>query len=448
MWGAVERFPDQSLQPIPRDRWEWLQALAVRTECWREWRARELERAGDRVVCVAPETDESLAEWISIGPGLWHRRRAKAHRERFQRLAECGGLQRRKSCDCGRCAGCVRLWCDDWRLCLGCKGRRARFYRERLEAGRRECLRDHAREIARRDQYRWSERMMTATVPHSGNVARDIESLASAWRGFRGSLARYMWRLGLGWRDVPFWRSLEVTESEGGHAHYHVWMLSPYLPRELLRHWWGRALPEEYRARLPRVSLVDALEGSDPRNHAEIRRAALMDPFWADGVRRAQKAARQARNRYGRESSRARDAALKARDLRDQSAWLYAPVMDVRKVSDAEDLSQYMTKGIVMYLVKDTDGSGSPMPVEAYAPIYAALEGARVVAASRHWAVLVDDRSEDEKRFCDECGAEYVVVVEDAECATGPPFRAEKPFVHTSGTTARHASQLEPVGGV
>lgn len=413
----------EEARPLPVDRGEWLRALDSHTERWREWRAADLEQRGDRSVLVQAASDECEDSYASIGPALWYRQRANAHRVRFDRLGECATRERLSGCDCGKCQSCTRLFCDHWRLCLSCRGRRARKYREKLESGRRACLREHADKVRRLDAHRWSERFLTLTVPHSGSVSADVVALRSAWAPFAQSLRRYLARSGFGWKGFPYWRSLEVTASDDGHAHYHVWLLGPYLPRELLRHWWAAALPEEYRSRVPRVALVDALAGTDTRNHAEIRRAARVeDPFWSEPVAAAQSAARLARHRYGRGDARSIAANAYAVELRDQCAWLYAPVLDVRKISHSDDLSKYMTKGIVNYLVKDAAADGERMAVPVFAAIYAALEGVRVVATSVHWAPLPDARTLDQKRFCGDCGAEYSVRFLDAAApARAPP---------------------------
>jgi xanthine/CO dehydrogenase XdhC/CoxF family maturation factor len=84
---------------------------------------------------------------------------------------------------------------------------------------------------------------------------------------------------------------------------------------------------------------------------------------------------------------------------------LWAPVVDVRVAN--EQAGQYLVK----YLVKDTIGDGSLMDPARYALIYAALEGARGVAASVRFDVPID--VEKLGQFCPCCGGERRVVFED-----------------------------------
>jgi len=195
------------------------------------------------------------------------------------------------------------------------------------------------------------------TVPHSGSVSRDIAQLSAAWKRFRRRLKKLFGKK----VDFPYWRSLEVAGSVRGHAHYHVWLLSPYVPRQVLAHAWGESLDAEYQERTPRITAQTAVEG-------------LTHPAGVAAVL-------------------------------DCGAWLWAPVVDVRAAN--EDAGSYLVK----YLVKDTVADGSYMEPARYALIYAALEGARGVAASVRFDVPVE--REKLGQFCPCCGGELRVTFED-----------------------------------
>lgn len=367
-------------------RFDWLRELEPATEPFRQQRAREYIRAGERAhdadarheVDANDERAEAFA-WIlnagSVSPlpdayyierpsrdplpvPQWHYSRAEAQRERWTLLNTCGAKQVTTKCDCGQHKShSTTIRCDHWRLCVTCRGRRKQRYQARFEVGRaRARKRLHQQIDARRfkREGRWSEKLLTLTVPHGDSPADDIAELRRAWPAMRRSIARYLKRKGCeSWKEVPYWRSLEVTSSGSGHAHFHVWLLCPYLPQSLVAHWWGRALSESYRAHLPRTA-VD----------------------WSRIASRDAKEFKLALRGHGT---------------------LYAPVVDLRAANDE-------ARGeLVKYLVKDCVGDpkdGQHIEPKVYARIYAALDGARAVATSTH---LCDDKKEP--RSCESCGA-------------------------------------------
>jgi hypothetical protein len=398
---------------------QWLAELESATKRWRDWRASEYERAGQRALTweegdalegaddrirrfveIVRDGDDEPTNVQAVTPlpddywdvkpctlplpiPKWHADRADAQRDRWSKLNACGSQQVTTRCDCkGHKPVSTAIHCDHWRLCVHCRGRRKRKYQARFTLGRELILkRLHAytNRRTRRREGRWSEKMITLTVPHSGSPSRDIAELRRAMPYLWRSLGRYFQRRGGDawthddWRKVGFWRSLEATASDGGHAHYHVWLCCPFVPQRLLAHWWARALSPEYRAKLPREPLFVLPAHEKDREEFIIA---------AQG-----------------------------------QTWLYAPVVDLR-AADAEARGE-----IVKYLVKDMVGDpseGQFIEPHVYASIYAALDGARAVATSIHWWCHVA-----EVGFCECCGTQLSRVIEpvplDVASATGPP---------------------------
>jgi hypothetical protein len=378
----------------------WLWDLERSTAVWRTHRAAALRARGDRLVLVQAADDEIADHYESIGVRPWYESRAAAHLERWERLAECQQRARVTQCDSTDAAQTVTvLRCDHWRLCLSCRGARAQRYRARFDRGRSQALDEFDAERTRRTGSRWSEKFVTLTIPHSAHVGRDVAELALAWPSWRARVAKYLKARGIKrWRSVPYWRSLEVTASTTGHAHYHVWMLAPFLPKALAAHWWALSLSADYRALCPRRSLELVLRDSDPRQVAELRQAAELDPAAAPEVAQLRRRIRDA-TRAGDDAAELR-AELRA--LIDSASWLYAPIVDVRRPP------ANIAAELVKYIVKDLseDGPHGRIDPTQYATIYAALDGSRAVATSAH---LIDNPRPPARVFCECCGVELVV---------------------------------------
>ncbi len=262
----------------------------------------------------------------------WHQGRARGQLERIERVEGCGSEHYELAC---KACGCVaegehERECSSWRYCVPCKGRRARRYRERFREGR-------AQWLSRCKRYE-RERFLTVTVPHSG-LAADVRILLKSWERFTRTLRRWLRR-----RGTPFLayvRALEITPSDGGHAHMHAWIGSPYLPHAVLRVLWGRALSSSY---VPVRPLCDVLaELKTERDRAELERVAR----WRGRAR----------------------------------AFIPWPILDIRAVhGDPAD-------ELVKYLLKDVEHGELIDPLLA-ANMVEASEGARVVASSRGYWVI------------------------------------------------------------
>lgn len=331
-----------------RDRW--LQGVDIAT---RPFRLQEAEKSRDRAEAASNQGDESGYRW--------HMGRAHGQEERFERIRDCGKVLMPCQCRaCGEESHTVPQRCACHRACLPCRQQRAARDRARFEAGRQAAL-ERLRPLMTRgvggNQFR--EVMLTLTVPHGASVSADIVALYGAWDRFRARMRYYLRaRLRLPrrtMRSLAFVRVTEVgTQNEGGHVHFHVWSILPFLPHEMLRRWWGEALrdvpwvPVRYVDQL----LVDA---DTPRARRNIMRAAAP--------------------RHD------------ARRCRGVIPW---PVVDVRQAHD-------VAGELVKYLVKDlVDGGELVDPVE-FGAWYCALEGRRLITAStRFWREV--------EAACQRCG--------------------------------------------
>ena len=177
-------------------------------------------------------------------------RLARRQRQRTERVLACGADIIRIECAlCGRThektQGCrVSL------MCVRCRGaiaseKRAMFLRARAvvlaDATQRGLL------DPRRPRGRWSEKMLTLTPPHleSDTIASRIKRTLDAWPRFRRRLVRHLKELDAA-RSSHFYRSFEWTPGNDrrGHPHFHVWLFTPYLDRELPLAWWRASLIE------------------------------------------------------------------------------------------------------------------------------------------------------------------------------------------------------------
>lgn len=367
----------------------WLAEVERHTEAWRDNRARQLLAAGVMYATIGAESDETREEWVNVGISKWHSDRALAHRDRFSRLSECGSQTRTTQCACGPSPRTITpIKCDHWRLCLECRGRRAQRYRARFAVARDNARKRHERETRKHAPRRWSEKFLTLTVPHSGYVGRDVDQLAKAWPKFRARVASYLKSKGIKrWNQIPYWRSLEVTKSDAGHAHYHVWMLAPFLPAVLLRHWWGQSLDPDYRGELPVPYVARALCDVDPRDALDVRIASVVAPQHRELVK--------ATKRQFKRGTITRD------DLNqcfDEASFIYVPVLDVRACTEK------LAAELIKYIVKDVC-DGEQIDPETYAKIYASLDGARAVATSPH---LIDVAIVEPIKVCECCNTAIV----------------------------------------
>jgi hypothetical protein len=338
----------------------WLDELKLRT---RSFRAQRSMRFRGRARLASDMGNMSQAKW--------NLDRAQGQQYRFEAVAGCGQREVVSSCaDCGHEARRLEALCGHFRLCVTCRGHRARRYRTIIRVARRRAL-SEASKLGQPGAPGgpWGERFLTLTMPHSTDVACDLRVLPRAWLWFRRQLWKFFAREqgltpGLLARLV-FVRVMEVTpgSSNDGHAHLHVYMLSPFVPHELVRHLWGKALGK-HGYQVPTRPLADVLAAVEsPKRRAQLAKVLV--------TRRGPK----------------------GRPL-DEVLW---PVVDIRKChGDVEN-------ELIKYLVKDAElehGKLNLVEPDLYARIYEGLEGVRTVATSRHFFI-----KEDRACGCEQCGS-------------------------------------------
>jgi hypothetical protein len=150
-------------------------------------------------------------------------------------------------------------------LCVSCRkldaaAKRAVFARARRftvsSAERRGLLRSNRR------GGRWSEKFLTLTAPHwsDKSVAERIAIVLGAWPRLLRLLNDH-WKAH-GVKSAEWFRVVEWTPGsadDGGHPHLHVWLLSPFLPRDDIERWWRQALIEQTGVVVPHV-IIDIRE--------------------------------------------------------------------------------------------------------------------------------------------------------------------------------------------
>lgn len=365
------------------ERLDWLQAVGAFTEAFR---CNIADLHFEKAVAAIQERDEDLARW--------HFDRERGQRERIERVEKCGRDRLRVMCrSCGDLSHEIQSRCGHPRLCPKCRAyRRARGkgrFREAYPLAKDRYGRMHFGGNQVRDCF------YTITVVHTGSVAMDIRNLYDAWPRFRNKLTYWLQhRMRIPKRfcrgsvgpdgkrrpGFPYVRVSEISASDNGHAHFHIWGMMPYVHHSILRRFWGEALRDvPYVA----VKLVDEAkrEETNTRSRQEI------------------------------------DKAAKPRvDSRKRRAFLPWPNIDVREAKDVQN-------ELFDYLLKDWETEGGLVSPFVCADWYAALEKRRLITASIHFWLATCEAS------CVKCGTVGFLRIEVPQAqpprARGPPV----PFV-------------------
>lgn len=300
---------------------------------------------------------------------VWHQTRGGKQLCRFDQVRDCGGEEVVMRCEaCGHEVKRIEVRCGHFRICVHCRGARADRERFRFREARERAL-ARAQHLLRAGIRggRWSEKFLTFTVPHF-DVEQDIKLLPKAWRKFRKLLFEHLRSdRQVSERDmacVAYLRVLEVTagRNSDGHAHLHVYLLAPYLPKEWLKHLWGEVLVGFGRS-VPTAPLSEVLAAAD--GHAAQLRRLLVTRRGAKG------------------------RALET---------VYRPVVHVEECYG--DIENELVKYLVKDLERDEDGSEKLMDPALFARVYAGLEGVRTFHASaRFWV------SRKGSCKCGQCGS-------------------------------------------
>lgn len=329
----------------------WLSLLDHESEGWRSELAERHRHVADRAEARG-----------AITTADWHRARASGLARRYQAPARCGLDILTKLC---RCCGSVEtkaLGCKRFSVCAHCRKTRANKRATDLREGmKRHASSPRARATAL-EGWRW--RWVTLTVPHTAGVEATTTAIPKAWARLRRRiLARITGRSRRS--ELAYVRSLEITASDGGHAHVHALVWSPWLSQAWLGVEWGRAL-EAVGVKVPRVELAPLLE----------------------------------RERTRRGEREASSLAMRLRDGRTRRDAVMVPwvIVDVRAIDtrDNDALTAYAAKGVSTYAAKGaaTDAGGV---LEVASRIERALYGRRTWQATRGLCRPKDP-------VCNECG--------------------------------------------
>lgn len=361
----------------------------------------ELDTGWPRIADLPTDQPSSHARDLS-----WWLDRAEALKEKVPRVKRCGTEKLTSFChDCG-CVHERPVTCGDHKLCLHCRTERIKKLRARFAKAHE--LRTKVNgakgyhQPSPRHGYRWSAKMLTLTVPHSGDAARDAKELAEAWPRFWQRVRRHlMLDRGLSTDvvdDIARSCHLEVGVSDGGHSHSHVYIYGPFIYQPLLAHYWGESLAPEYKELLNEAgatqSRFDALSGSKESPYSARQRKQL---------------GRYLRTRRGEHG----------RPLME----LWKPSLDIQR---CEGSGAKIASELAKYLIKDGErdketGELKLIPPELYFEVYKALHGRRTVRTSRKfWA---PEPLEIRSAHCRDCGSRFVSTFFDApKQARGPPI--------------------------
>lgn len=282
---------------------------------------------------------------------VWFTARAFGQRHRFERVERCGARVRVVLCPYCHDKHEHPAHCSTWKLCVPCRGRRSRAYRDRL----RETLPEIERRmgqlgLASRSlgDARCGPKFLTLTMPHV-DAKRDARSIVNAFARFKRKLLRYLERERQIERPsrLPHLRVVEVTpgRARDGHWHIHAWWFGPYLPQPLLAWLWSESLDVEHRRRCPLRLTSTVIERE---KSARWRMHCLS----------------MIRSRRGR----------RGRALR----WMREPITHI-KAADAATVAEELVK----YLVKDCGPDGEKVDARLFADLFEGLEGVRSVQPSR-----------------------------------------------------------------
>lgn len=173
------------------------------------------------------------------------RRRAKYARARVEslsrhvgpRAARCGQQERWIRCGCaGGAAQPIPARCNVRGVCVECDRRRGRRMRRRMVAAV-----THHQRAARAARRSATVRLLTLTVAHSGDLARDRAELVKGWQQLRKQLHRWWGRV------PPFALVWETTAGADGRGHEHAHVLviggPGWWPYAAMRRVWMTACP-------------------------------------------------------------------------------------------------------------------------------------------------------------------------------------------------------------
>lgn len=165
----------------------------------------------------------------------------------------------------------AKFCCRQHLVCSTCVRKRSRKLRAKMAAGLDRALKD-AREAWRRGGCASGRRpmivLLTLTIAHSGDVARDRDDLARGWREFYRRLHRRDW-------NGPYCGAWEATSGRDGlgHVHLHIAIVWPFVPWGVVRNLW--------LASCPRSGTIDMSNGQKASGKLKARNDRKPTNAWS-----------------------------------------------------------------------------------------------------------------------------------------------------------------------
>ena len=280
----------------------------------------------------------------------WHRQRAAGQRRRVESVRSCAqdGVMQVGCTGCGEQRHYMRT-CSSSLLCSQCRTRRNQRTRQRFRRSRLVALAALRRRGLLHGFGRWSEKLLTLTIPHA-EMGRPLEPerrlaiLKAGWVRLLRDLNRLVFGPASAAKrvEVHWYAAHEWTPGEDGlgHPHLHVWLLCPWLDRDFLVERWRVALAAE-----------GFCWGEDERPILDVRAARGRDGRTDDSV--------------------------------------------------ANELIKYLTKDLVE--TKSEHGANRLVDPAVYARMYQLYDGKRRSQGSKGFTALADENVA--KATCCSCGA-------------------------------------------
>jgi hypothetical protein len=195
-----------------------------------EGRLAEL-MAPRRARWAARAADESLREPQRVYAAHRARSMGRTHARRLARCATAGVVVK---CACPGKRDVRWYGCRSHLTCERCQRQRSKRMGARVRAALEARFAEHP-----------GHRLVliTLTVRHTGDLARDRRELASGWRGLYKRLHRR------GWGDFPYVGVIEITPGTDGlgHVHAHIAAVWPWRDWGVVRELWLDACPASER---------------------------------------------------------------------------------------------------------------------------------------------------------------------------------------------------------
>src|SRR5262249_4088496 len=103
-----------------------------------------------------PREDEIKHPRGSVSGYHWHKTRAAGQLERFSRVRRCGSERMKHFCSCCAKPGPdIQLNCDQHRLCIGCRQRRAHLYQKRFQVKQDAIVAELRKQGLDKDPVKW-----------------------------------------------------------------------------------------------------------------------------------------------------------------------------------------------------------------------------------------------------------------------------------------------------